>query len=692
MNASVESTSVGWGEYLVWGLLAATLLLAVGSYWWAASLAGQEQRLVRLLDLQQIRAQALARQALAAANGNGRAFQDLAASRDAIGNATRELAQPGAGLPDAPTGPEADAPMAAVKAAWRGTADAVESLLGTREAVLLLWRRVSEFEAFAADTLLKSDELVNVMVETGASPEQVYAATRQLMLLERLAHNLRRALTGGADAREAAERFNRDVVHFRQVTQGLLAGDDKLGIEAVADSEARALLDDILAAMGGEREDADAALAHATALVGTQRAAEDVGLAADTLAAALTALMQAYRSQHVGRAVADWAGHGFAALVAILALTLLFLTTRRRAAADAAMGGPGQPHEPTEQGPERRSQAAMRQLLGEVNALADGDLGVTAAVTQEVTGDVAQAVNDVVAKFRELVALASEVVVGVETTVAAADASPAASGNMDSTELKALTRQLLALAEEGTAMAAKVAHALDATRGSVREGAVALQRATERCREVGDLSGLVDNMADEANILALNTAIHASSGGGSGRTENVVADDVQQLAQRLGKTSQRIETQMGRIKAGIHEAMDVANEIEVGVEASAREVREASVKTGEKLQTLEAAARQWIGSEGAKDQAGVTDRAEGTLREPPPSAGRELSERLTELRSSAEALKQLLAGLRNGPGQEVAAAVSRGRGKQRAVAGSGEGENREVLPATLGLREKARSG
>ncbi len=732
MNASAESTSFSRASYALWSLLALTLVLTAGSYWWSGRHAQQDQQFIRLVDRQQVLSQALARQALAAAGGEASAFQRLEAVREALSGGLAELGLGGGEVPAGRAASESSGERAAVASAWRTTEAAVAAFLATRDAVVLLWRRTSEFEAFAADTLLKSDELVNVMVETGASPEQVYAATRQLMLLERLGHNLRRTLTGGTEALEAAERFERDVVHFRQVTQGLLAGDDRLGIEAVADSEARALLADILAAMGGEEEEADAILTEAGALVWTRQAAGEVGRAADALGEALVAWAQAYPGKAQAYGVAGWLGHGFAVLAGILIVLVLFLSLRLRASpADAQQPGPP-PKEPTDREQElreaeRRSQAAVLRLLDEVNALADGDLDVTVTVTDESTGAVAQSVNGMAAKVRDLVGLARVMVVRIETAAEAARAAAAVlaeAGDGQSlqsrqvsalqdreverrdkaastgADLDALTQRLLVLAQEGTAMTTKVAQALDATREPVKEGTTGLERARARCREVLDLAGLVDDIADQARILALNTAIQASTADGSGSDLGMVADDVQRLTERLTRASQRIETLMSRVEGGIHDAMTAAGEVEAGLEANARlarEVRDVSAETGEKLQSVQGLARRLATLAGAgegrrEDAPAVPAGAKGTS-ERLLAASRDMAGRLAQLSDSALELKQILAEFRMGS-NEVApddrALWAAGQSAEGALAGAGQG--RQEPPATLGLREKARSG
>ncbi|MDJ0870511.1 MAG: methyl-accepting chemotaxis protein [Gammaproteobacteria bacterium] len=712
-RTTATSATVGWVEYLLWFLLVVALALAVLSYWWSGTLARQDQRFVERVQQQRTLSQALARQALAAASGHEPAFQELQVAREGLARAASELGRVRARRPHAFGAPDMGVELAAVESAARQVDGAVNRLLGDRDPALQLWRNVSDFEAFAADTLLKSDELVNVMVETGASPEQVYAATRQLMLLERLAHNLRRTLSGGANADEAAERFDRDVVHFRQVTQGLLAGDEKLGIEAVADSEARALLADIVGAMGGEREEATAVLVQAEALTRTRKAAAHVGLAVDTLSGALDAVMQVYHGHAGTRRLSGWAGHAFAMLAALLMGVQMLLAVRRRAPGVEAPQAAAQPKETQDcdrenpASPEHPGQAAMLRLMEEVGTMPERDSAFTATDASEAAGVPAEAIDEAAGRIRELVTRAGETVACAEALVAAAGVSPPAEARAGEplratqagtaeeagAQLDALTRRLLALTGEHTLVTTRLAETLDATQGSVRTGTLALQRAVERCREAESLAALVNDLGDQANILALNTAIQASAKGGTGADSCPVADDVQRLAERLMQFARRVQTQMSRIGAALHEAGQVAVDIRTGMDASARatkEVEKSSAQTSQALGKMQSLAGQLNASRGAEEPLPGARASQPAGEDGSSLAGRDLSNRLGELSQAAETLKRLLAEFP--PLSGAGGLPSRRPDGGQPPLEAGESERKQELPATLGLQEEARTG
>ncbi|HNK30648.1 MAG TPA: methyl-accepting chemotaxis protein, partial [Plasticicumulans sp.] len=66
---------------------------------------------------------------------------------------------------------------------------------------------------------------------------------------------------------------------------------------------------------------------------------------------------------------------------------------------------------------------------------------------------------------------------------------------------------------------------------------------------------LINDIADQTNILALNAAIQASAAGEAGRGFAVVADEVQRLAERSGNATKRIESLVKTIQADTNEAI-----------------------------------------------------------------------------------------------------------------------------------------
>ncbi len=112
-------------------------------------------------------------------------------------------------------------------------------------------------------------------------------------------------------------------------------------------------------------------------------------------------------------------------------------------------------------------------------------------------------------------------------------------------------------ADKGKAKVTATIRSIETLVNDISSTAEVINRLGEESKEIGGVLGVIRDIADQTNLLALNAAIEAARAGEQGRGFAVVADEVRSLAVRTQESITEIEEMISRVQSSAKEATGV---------------------------------------------------------------------------------------------------------------------------------------
>ncbi len=461
-------------------------------------------------------------------------------------------------------------------------------------------------------------ELSNELLDRSGSTAVIQDFQQRVARIGRAAPGL----TTNPNAASVATGIASDAVFLRTVADALAGESTELDVRALNDEGKQIALVPLLSHL----TELETQVERINSSVG-----EVSGLATvhDELVASAATLFNAFSGNEAGSPLpgvlqTPWILLGLIGLAVLLVIVLLVLNSRSSHFEITAKIQAEQ---------NERNQQAILRLLDEMGSLADGDLTVEATVTEDITGTIADSFNYAIEELRKLVATVNETAIMVDSAAkqtentashmakaaenqgreinAATESVVSMAGSIEEVSGNAerssdVARHSVEVAHKGGEAVRRTIDGMNAIRETIQDTSKRIKRLGESSQEIGNIIELINDIAEQTNILALNASIQASMAGEAGRGFAVVADEVQRLAERSTNATKQIEVLVRTIQADTNEAVvsmersttDVVGGALLAENAGAAldEIEQVSNQIASLVQNISSSARQQAGS------------------------------------------------------------------------------------------------
>src|SRR5499427_4541418 len=225
-------------------------------------------------------------------------------------------------------------------------------------------------------------------------------------------------------------------------------------------------------------------------------------------------------------------------------------------------------------------------------------------VSQNVD-ELAQYVEDTASAIEEMAVSVRKVAESTEALAESAEKTARAMEAIDTStqrigesvnETTDLAEDVAQSAGAGSRLVGETAESMSKIKEAIDAATETITRLGHRSDEIGDITHVINEIADRTNLLALNAAILAAQAGAQGRGFRIVADEIKELSERTSASTREIDDLIKSVRADVTETIDrvavggarAADGVDLASRAASllAEIREKTIASSEAIRAI----------------------------------------------------------------------------------------------------------
>ncbi len=206
-----------------------------------------------------------------------------------------------------------------------------------------------------------------------------------------------------------------------------------------------------------------------------------------------------------------------------------------------------------------------------------------AVMLNERVDEVSSSIDELIRSVRDVLGQAEHLSGAAVETSSSMEQMAASLREVDTNagETARLSEEVVQAAEEGRARVRETLEGIEGIQETTETARGVIHSLGGRTKEIGAIVNVIDDVAEETNLLALNAAIIAAQAGENGRSFSVVADEIKKLADRVLSSTKEIEQV-------IHSVQQESGAAVGAIEEGSRKVKSGVARANQAGEALEA--------------------------------------------------------------------------------------------------------